>query len=115
MMMKDHLGWVDVVAAFPILRILRLIRIVRTMRVMERLDGPVRAFKAFFSDRAAGGLLSVLFIALPVIEFGALAVLAVERGAPGANIETAQDAIWYVLVTISTVGYGDQYPVTGMG
>ena len=38
-----------------------------------------------------------------------------EQYAPGANITTASDAIWYTIVTISTVGYGDQYPVTGAG
>jgi voltage-gated potassium channel len=34
---------------------------------------------------------------------------------PDANIKTASDAIWYTIVTISTVGYGDRYPTTGPG
>ena len=47
-----------------------------------------------------------------VLEFGSLEILHIEQHAPGANITTASDALWYVIVTISTVGYGDQYPVT---
>ena len=74
-------GWVDFLAAFPILRIFRLVRIVRLIRILQRLGGPLKAFRAFFSNRAAGGLLSVLLMALLVLEFGALLVLAVERGA----------------------------------
>lgn len=108
-------GWIDFLAAFPVLRIFRVFRIFRMFQILGRLGGPARAFKAFFSNKAAGGLLSVLLIAVLVMEFGALAVLAVERGAEGANIETAQDAIWYLLVTMSTVGYGDFYPVTDPG
>lgn len=108
-------GWVDVLATFPLLRILRVLRIARVLMVMRRFGGPLQAFKAFFSNKAAGGLLSVLLIALIVMEWGALLVLAVERSAEGANIETAADAIWYLLVTMSTVGYGDQYPVTDAG
>ena len=42
-------------------------------------------------------------------------VLGAERGAAGANILTADDAIWYVIVTMSTVGYGDHFPVTDAG
>jgi voltage-gated potassium channel len=85
------------------------------LRVLGRLGGPGRAFKAFFSNRAAGGLLSVLLIALLVMEFGALLMLAIERDAPGSTITSAQDAVWFVLVTMSTVGYGDVYPVTDPG
>jgi hypothetical protein len=50
-----------------------------------------------------------------VLEFGSLWMLALEQSAPDANITTASDSIWYVVVTISTVGYGDQYPVTNEG
>ena len=50
-----------------------------------------------------------------VLEFGSLSMLRVEQNAPEANITTASDAIWYTIVTISTVGYGDQYPVTDAG
>jgi hypothetical protein len=42
-------------------------------------------------------------------------MLALEQKAPGANITTASDALWYVIVTMATVGYGDQYPVTTEG
>ena len=50
-----------------------------------------------------------------VLEFGSLQILHIEQYASGANITTGSDAIWYAIVTISTVGYGDQYPVTNRG
>ena len=42
-------------------------------------------------------------------------MLYIEQYAPGANITDASDALWYTIVTISTVGYGDRYPVTDAG
>jgi voltage-gated potassium channel len=50
-----------------------------------------------------------------VLEFGSLEILHIEQNASGANIVSASDALWYVIVTISTVGYGDRFPVTNEG
>ena len=56
-----------------------------------------------------------MFVAILMWEFGSLAILAVEVRSPAGNIKTASDALWYSLVTMSTVGYGDQFPVTNLG
>jgi voltage-gated potassium channel len=109
------MGWLDLISIIPLLRIARLLRIVRVIRLVRRMGGPGPAVKAFFADRAAGGLLLVVLIALIVFEYGSLAVLWAERRDPDANIQTAGDAMWYTVVTMSTVGYGDQYPVTELG
>jgi voltage-gated potassium channel len=52
------------------------------------------------------------FTAVLLIFCASLAVLQAERGHPGANIESFWDAIWWSVVTICTVGYGDKFPVT---
>jgi voltage-gated potassium channel len=57
----------------------------------------------------------VIFCVILVIECGGILVLLAESPAPDANIHTASDAMWWVYVTITTVGYGDRYPVTSAG
>ena len=71
--------------------------------------------REFVADRAGNALLTVVFLVFCVLEFGALAVLSAERSSPDANITNASDAIWWAYVTITTVGYGDQFPVTNAG
>jgi voltage-gated potassium channel len=57
----------------------------------------------------------LLLIGILVLEFGSLEMLRLEADVPGSNITTASDALWYIIVTMSTVGYGDQYPITNAG
>ena len=108
-------GWLDLISIVPMLRIARILRILRVTRLLGRMGGPLPAVRLFFKDRASGGLLLVLLLAIVVLEFGSIAVLWAERASPNANITTADDALWYSIVTMSTVGYGDQYPVTDLG
>jgi hypothetical protein len=61
------------------------------------------------STFAAAGLLALLFVIA-----GSTAILHFET-APESNIRTADDAIWWAISTITTVGYGDRYPVTTEG
>ncbi|MGU3841347.1 potassium channel family protein, partial [Vibrio diabolicus] len=58
---------------------------------------------------------SILLLMVILITLGSSAMLFIEAKNPEANIRTGADALWWVFVTISTVGYGDHYPVTSIG
>jgi voltage-gated potassium channel len=109
-------GWADFLASLPVeqLKILRLFRLFRVYRLFQEV-GVKKLSDSLIKDRAGSALWTLLLSGIMVLEFGSLLMLRVEEFAPGANIKTASDAIWYTLVTISTVGYGDQYPVTNLG
>ena len=111
-----HFGWADLLASLPFaqLKFLRVFRLIRVYRLLR--DVGIRTVgRALSKDRAGSSLYILLLMGIFVLEFGSLTMLRIEQYAPGANITTASDAIWYTIVTISTVGYGDQYPVTGAG
>jgi hypothetical protein len=109
-------GWVDLISSLPFgqLKVLRVFRLVSVYRLM-RDYGPKNIVRSLVKDRAGSALLTLLMAGILVIEFGSLGILKIEQYAAGANITNASDALWYVIVTISTVGYGDQYPVTSAG
>ncbi len=62
-----------------------------------------------------GHIQRFLLAAVLLLANGALIVFFSERRAPGANITTVGDAMWWAIVTVTTVGYGDVYPVTVLG
>lgn len=109
-------GWADLLASlpFPQLKILRMFRLLRVYRLLREL-GPRTIWTTLVHDRANSALMTLLLMGVLVLQFGSITMLAIEEDADGANITTASDALWYTIVTISTVGYGDQYPVTNTG
>jgi hypothetical protein len=109
-------GWADLLASLPFeqTKILRVFRLVRVYRLMKKV-GPKTILDALVKDRAGSALIILLLMGFFVLEFGSFAILKAEMANPDANIKTASDAIWYTLVTISTVGYGDRYPTTNWG
>jgi voltage-gated potassium channel Kch len=109
-------GWADLLASlpFPQAKLLRIIRLTRAIRMM-RIYGTRRLVREFIGNRGGSALLSLLFFMVLVLEFGGMGILAAENTTPDANIRTASDALWYIYVTITTVGYGDHYPITEIG
>ncbi len=95
-----------VVIALPILRPLRVLRLVTLLSVLNRrVASSLRGRVAVY---VVGSTILVIFCA-------ALAVLDSERPDPKANITGFGDAMWWAVSTVTTVGYGDRYPVTGQG
>ncbi len=109
-------GWLDLLGSLPfskftVFRVARLFRVVRVVRTLKGND-----FRRMLTQRLAQSTLLFTFVfALLLIFLDGGFVLYVEKGAPYANITTYPTAVWWAFVTITTVGYGDYYPVTTLG
>jgi voltage-gated potassium channel len=104
-----------VVIAVPVLRPLRLARLARLARFTRA--GALAASSVKHTRRRLhiDVAVQVVSVAVVIVFIGAVGILDVERNAKGSNIHTFGDALWWALTTVTTVGYGDRYPVTGQG
>lgn len=110
-------GWIDLLSSIPtvdFLRAGRTLRLVRLIRVLRAFRSTKHLVHHVFRKRTQGAFTTVSVIAVLMVIFSAIAILQVEDD-PNSNIKTAEDAIWWSYVTITTVGYGDKYPVTTEG
>ena len=111
-------GWIDLLASIPTLDIMRagrLLRLIRLIRIFRAFRSTKHIVNHIFKNKIQGTLTSVSIIAVLMLLFSSIAILQFEASDPNSNIKTAGDAIWWSYVTITTVGYGDKYPVTTEG
>lgn len=110
-------GWLDLLSAIPTVDALRWGRVARIARLIAVLRA-VRSFRVLAQfvreRRVESSLLVAMLLCVGLLSFGSIGILHFEKD-PQSNIHTAGDAIWWAISTMTTVGYGDFYPVTAGG
>lgn len=110
-------GWLDLLSSLPALdaaRWARVARIARIARVLRAIRASRALSRMLFRDRGRSAIFAAALLAFFLVIGSSAAVLHFEVG-PGANIQGADDALWWAFSTITTVGYGDRFPTTAEG
>jgi voltage-gated potassium channel len=116
-------GWLDLLGSIPsfgitqyggLLRLARLSRFVRIAKLL-RGENKRKLIKDVLDNRGQYAAFITILLAIIVLTVASVLVLQFESVSPDAKILTGRDAFWYAMVTITTVGYGDYYPVTSGG
>ena len=120
-------GWLDLLGSIPSLGLLtnvgkfagllRLARLSRLARIARLLRGENKKalVKDVLENRSRYAMFITILLTILVLTVASVLVLEFESQSPDANITSGGDALWYSIVTITTVGYGDRYPVTFAG
>jgi len=120
-------GWLDLLGSIPSLGLLtdvsklagllRLARLSRLARIARLLRGENKKtlVKDILDNRSRYAAFLTILLTILVLTVTSVLVLQFESKSPDANITSGGDSLWYSIVTITTVGYGDRYPVTPGG
>lgn len=106
--------WVDLLTCIPVSNgawiqyhnVLRLVRSVKCLKVIHDY---------FHEDKNSSKFVDCCVIGVAFICFAAIAVFNCEKNVDGANIKNLSDSLWWALATVTTIGYGDRFPVTDIG
>lgn len=117
-----RLGWLDMLAAVPLFpfalpsyfHFVRLVRLAQVVIILGKIHAR-DLWRQVLNRKAETTFLTVAFLTMVFIGVASVAVLLAEDGARHPNIVTGSDALWWAVSTVTTVGYGDRFPVTGLG
>jgi voltage-gated potassium channel len=116
-------GWLDLLGSVPsfgffqysaLFRLARLSRLTRITRLL-RGQNKRELIDDVVNHRGQYAAFITVLAAFIVLTLSSVLVLQFESRAPNANIKTGGGALWWAVVTITTVGYGDEFPVTALG
>ncbi len=110
-------GWIDLLSSIPaydFLRWGRMLRLIRLFRILRAFRSGRHLLAFLFRNRARGLIGTAVLAVIVLLIFSCIAVLVFEDSTD-ANIKTPFDAFWWAISTITTVGYGDKFPVTTEG
>ena len=116
-------GWLDLLGSIPsfgflpftaLFRLARLSRLGRIVRLLRGQAGKDLLLDVLKNRGQYAAFITILAAGI-VLCLSSIAVLQFESKSPDANIQTGGDALWWSVVTITTVGYGDFFPVTALG
>ena len=115
--------WIDFVSSIPFIGLLRCFRLAKVIRVVRllRVFRILRASKAILyiirwlsNNKMISVFVSYILILTIILFFSSLAMYSIEKDI-NDNINEFFDAFWWSFITVTSVGYGDIYPVTKLG
>ena len=110
-------NWIDFVSSVPMVpyvRLGRLLRVLRLFRLLRAYRSSHRLMQYILLHRQSSTFAAAIALTFMVVVLSSISMLEVEK-LPESNIKTAGDAIWWSLTTMTTVGYGDKFPVSTPG